>query len=187
MYIKSPTRVDLSGGTLDCWPLYHLIDEPCCTLNFSIDIFTEVYLDRRGDQKVFIEAKNFDYKKEFSCLEECLRAQDEELLFLKPHLDYWQPKFGFELKTFSQSPVGGGLGGSSSLCISLIKAFSQLYHREMGLSEMVALGSHMEVRVLRTPTGTQDYYPAVQPGLNLMEYGVAGTHLESLMFDEGAF
>ena len=188
MYIKSPTRVDLSGGTLDCWPLHHLIDEPCYTINLSINIFTEVNLNKRDDKKVIIEVKNFCYKREFSHLDECLKSPDQELLFLKPHLTYWQPGFGFEVRTSSQSPVGAGLGGSSSLCISLIKAFSRLCRdKEMSLPEMVILGSNMEARMLKTLTGTQDYYPAVRPGLNLIEYGMGGTRWESLGFNEKLF
>ena len=187
MYVKSPTRVDLAGGTLDCWPLSHLIDEPSYTINLSINIFTEVDLNKREDKKVIVEVESFNYRREFSGLGECLGCLDKELSFLKPHFSYWEPDFGFEVRTSSQSPVGGGLGGSSSLCVSLIKAFSRLCQREMSLPEVVTLGSNVEARVLKMPTGTQDYYPAVQPGLNLIEYGVGGACLESLPFDEELF
>ncbi len=189
IHIKSPTRVDLSGGTLDCWPLYHLIDGPCHTINLSINISTEVHLQKRTDSKIFIKIDNFRYEKEFNHLEECLQSPDKELLLLMPHLVYWKPHllhFGFKMGTSSQSPVGGGLGGSSSLCVSLIKAFSNLCHQPMGPSEIVDLASHMETRTLKTVTGTQDYYPALQPGLHLMTYHF-GTQWEILPFDKEFF
>ena len=185
--IKSPTRIDLSGGTLDCYPLPHLIDEPCYTINLSIDIFTKVSLHKRKDKRVVIGVENLSYQKEFSHLEDCLKSSDRELSLLRPHLSYWRPEFGFQLKTFSQSPVGGGLGGSSSLCVSLIKAFASIYHKKISLSDIVTLASNIETRLLRTPTGTQDYYAALSPGLNLIESSVEGVHLESLDFDEKFF
>lgn len=187
VHVKSPTRVDFSGGTLDCWPLAHLLDELCCTVNLSINIFTEVHLSKRDDKKICIEVKNLNYKRGFSQLEACLNSQDKELFLLKPHLYYWQPDFGLNLVTSSQSPIGGGLGGSSSLCISLIKAFSQCLHKELSFAEMVTLGCNMEVQMLKTPTGTQDYYPAISPGLHIIKYGIDGTHLESLNLDEDFF
>ena len=187
MHIKSPTRIDFSGGTLDCYPLYNLIEEPCYTINLSINIFTEVYLSQRADEKIMIEIENLKYQREFSHLSDCIHCEDEELSFLKPHLKYWSPTFGFHLKTLSGSPVGGGLGGSSSLCMSLIKAFAQTLHKKIDPHEMVHLASNMEAHVLKTPTGTQDYYPAIQSGLNLIEYALAGPQLRSLDFDKDFF
>ena len=87
----------------------------------------------------------------------------------------------------SGSPIGGGLGGSSSLCMSLLKAFSQICGREMNPHLMVNLASNIEASILKTPTGTQDYYPAVQSGLNLIEYALDGPRFESLSFDKDFF
>ena len=33
----APTRIDLAGGTLDIWPVCHLLTRPACTVNVALD------------------------------------------------------------------------------------------------------------------------------------------------------
>ena len=42
--IKSPTRVDLAGGTLDLWPLNQFV-QGATTLNVAIDVWTRATLE----------------------------------------------------------------------------------------------------------------------------------------------
>lgn len=176
---QSATRVDLAGGTLDCWPLYLLVDG-CVTLNLSISVFTHAELEPREDSQIDLHIKDLKYQKTFAHLNELLKCSDPELSLVQKHVAYWKPKKGFRLVTSSESPVGGGLGGSSSLSISLIKAFSAWMGEVMGLYEVVTLSANLEAQVLHKMTGTQDYYPAVQPGLNAIHYGPRGARLETL-------
>lgn len=179
---SSPTRVDLAGGTLDCWPIYLLVGD-CKTVNLSIGIETGVELTPRNDCLVTLQVDSLDYQREFASLNEVLACKDKELTLLRPHLAYWHPSTGFDLSTFSQSPVGGGLGGSSSLCISLLKAFCQWQGREMQTSEMVTVASNIEAKILAMPTGTQDYFPAITPGLNIIDYSVEGPKAQCLSME----
>src|SRR3989304_3889021 len=45
---RSPSRIDLAGGTLDLWPLYLLIEE-AATVNLAIDLYTEVAVAPSSD------------------------------------------------------------------------------------------------------------------------------------------
>lgn len=184
--VTSPTRVDLAGGTLDCWPLY-LMTPGSVTVNLSIGISTSVELRELADATVRLTISDLDYDKSFPTLEECLICEDAELTLVRPHLNYWCPQKGFHLKTASQSPVGGGLGGSSSLCISLLKAFSQWLGRDLNVGEMVLIASNIEAQILKTPTGVQDYFPAAQPGLNVIELGVEGPKSSLVEFSAEEF
>jgi D-glycero-alpha-D-manno-heptose-7-phosphate kinase len=177
--IQSPTRVDLAGGTLDCWPLYLLVGD-CMTVNLSINIMTGCELSPRDDRQIEVEVKDLKFKKTYEDLGAFLSASDPELLLVQRVVEFYKPAQGFRLSTFSQSPVGGGLGGSSSLCVSLIKGFNAWLGRTQTLYEMVTLASNLEARVLNTPTGTQDYFPAIQPGLNVIHYRAEGVKLEPL-------
>jgi len=177
--VQSPTRVDLAGGTLDCWPLYVMAGD-CMTVNLAIDVMTGCELTPRSDRTIDVEISDLKFKKSFKDLNEFLSAGDEQLLLVQKVIDHFRPSEGFALKTFSQSPVGGGLGGSSSLCISLIKAFGGWLGHTSSLYETVTLASNIEARVIKTPTGTQDYFPAIQPGLNIIHYRAAGVKLEPL-------
>lgn len=168
--IQSPTRVDLAGGTLDLWPLYMFVGG-ASTVNVAIDIWTEAEIIPLENKKIILESLDLQLKKDYKHLDEALADTDGRLALLQTQLRYWQPKEGFHLKTRSQSPVGGGLGGSSSLTISLIKAFQKFCQtKHLTPVEMALLAHNLEAQQLRTPTGTQDYLPAITGGLNLIHY-----------------
>jgi D-glycero-alpha-D-manno-heptose-7-phosphate kinase len=174
--------VDLSGGTLDCWPLFLLVDS-CVTINLSISISTHVTLEPRTDSKIAVDIQDLKYKAEFKDLAALLACTDEALLLVQKQVAYWRPSAGFNLKTSSESPVGGGLGGSSSLSISLIKAFSQWANKKLDVYQSVELSHNLEAQVLHKMTGTQDYFPALVPGLNAIHYTPSGARLETFSSD----
>ena len=57
--VKSPTRVDLAGGTLDLWPLYNFL-KGATTINVAIDIYTEVELDFTASKTIKIESADLN-------------------------------------------------------------------------------------------------------------------------------
>ena len=95
---------------------------------------------------------------------------------------YWKPEKGFRIQTQSDSPIGGGLGGSSSLTISIIHAFATWLEKKFSPAAAVKLASNLEAQLLRTPTGTQDYYPPIHGGLLALQYDVDDCHIEKLPF-----
>ncbi len=170
MIIKSPTRIDLAGGTLDMWPLYSFLKE-VKTINVAIDIFSNVELIKNEDRKIRICSKDLNYDKVFLDLDQMNLAPDKELALYKPVVNFWNPSYGFNLITSSESPVGAGLGGSSSLIISMMKAFNQVSGMQsLDVHKMVYIAHNIEAEILKTPTGTQDYYPAVTGGLSAITY-----------------
>ena len=171
--VESPTRVDLAGGTLDLWPLYLFVGG-AYTVNFAIDIFTRAELRARDDGKIVLNSADRQMTASFDSLDELLADPSDEWILVRKHIEFWRPESGFELTTDSESPIGAGLGGSSSLSISLIKAFTVFCKREMSSSEMIQLAGNLEAKVLRTPTGTQDYYPPIFGGMNIIFYGCDG-------------
>lgn len=178
--IQSPTRVDLAGGTLDLWPLY-LFVQGANTVNVAISVYTTVELMEHSDSSIRLESVDMKVTKSYANLAEALADRDPKVSLLQAQLRYWQPQKGFTLKTSSESPVGGGLGGSSSLTISLMKAFSQFCQRPFkDIHHMVQVAHNIEAEILNTPTGTQDYYPAVAGGLNFLNYNCDGIQHEAL-------
>lgn len=180
IHIKSPTRVDLAGGTLDLWPLYLFVGG-ATTVNVAIDIYTHAIIESLADGKIILESKDLILQKEYPNLREALADPDPRMVLLQTQLRYWQPQQGFKLTTQSDSPVGGGLGGSSSLTISIMKAFSQFCGRSFKDNhEMVHTAHNIEAEILNALTGTQDYYPAVSGGLNILKYDYDGIRQEVL-------
>ena len=172
--VKSPTRVDLAGGTLDLWPLYSFIG-PCKTLNVAISIWTEVHLTSKSGPEIEIESADVHLTAQFANLNELMAATDPKLKLFQILINYFQPNQGFSLKTRSESPVGGGLGGSSSLMVSLLKAFSKMQGKVWtSVHQLVHVAHNLEAQILSTPTGTQDYYPAASGGMNILSYSADG-------------
>lgn len=176
---KSPTRVDLAGGTLDMWPLNCFVDN-CVTINVAISIYTECELIQRDDQKIKVASRDQNFSFEFHSWNEFINDTRPELHFFRVHASFWKPDFGFELTTNSQSPLGGGLGGSSSLSMSVMKCFIQATEKKLSLNEMVSIGHNLEASILRTPTGVQDYVPAIQGGINMISFSPFGVEIESV-------
>lgn len=180
IHIKSPTRVDLAGGTLDLWPLYLLVGG-ASTVNVAIDIYTHAIIESLDGGRIILESKDLKLTKEYKNLDEALNDPDPRMVLLQTQLRYWKPQQGFKLTTQSDSPVGGGLGGSSSLTISIMKAFAQFCGRGFKSNhELVHVAHNIEAEILNTPTGTQDYYPAVSGGLNILSYDYDGIRQEVL-------
>lgn len=172
--ITSPTRVDLAGGTLDLWPLYNFVSG-AVTVNVAIDVYSQVEIQPTTDKSIQIISEDVHFNKSFGGAQELLNSSFPELKIYKPFFRDFQFPFGLIVKTKSQSPVGGGLGGSSSLIISMIKAFSKLSGRKfLSNHEIVRYAHNIEAEILNTPTGTQDYYPAVSGGLNIIRYNAFG-------------
>lgn len=185
--VRSPSRVDLAGGTLDLWPLFAIVGGSS-TVNVAISVWTECTIQESGS----LSLKSADLKKEwnFKNRQELFASNDPQLGLYREVLREFPAFENGEIITRSQSPVGGGIGGSSSLTISCIKAL----HQWLGLplpqpTDLVQWAHNIEARMLRTPTGTQDYFPAASGGLNILDYSdrgivqtvlpVAGTPLAS--------
>lgn len=180
--IQSPTRVDLAGGTLDLWPLYNFFGG-AKTVNMAIDILTSAELEvLTNASQIEIESLDLKKKKFYVSYESALQDTDPDFALYRVVLDYFKPSFGLRLKTSSQSPVGGGLGASSSLMVSILKCFSKaLFKPFASNNQLVEVAHNLEAQLLLTPTGTQDYYPALSGGINLIEYAAQG--IQQSVFD----
>jgi D-glycero-alpha-D-manno-heptose-7-phosphate kinase len=167
--------VDLAGGTLDLWPLYNFFGG-AKTINIAIDIFTYSDLEILPDAcSIELESSDLKNRKLYSSYDAAMQDSDPDFALFRVVLEYFKPTFGLKLKTRSESPVGGGLGGSSSLMISLLRAFSKAIFKPFpSVHSIVEVAHNLEAQLLLTPTGTQDYYPAVSGGINLLEYSAHG-------------
>jgi D-glycero-alpha-D-manno-heptose-7-phosphate kinase len=180
-----PTRIDLAGGTLDLWPLHAFLND-CKTINAAISVYTGCEIEKIEGTQIDVEISSLKFKKTYKNLESLFKSKDKHIDILRPILRYFKNE-GLKIKTFSESPVGGGLGGSSSLTISLLSAFCELNNIRMSALEMAHLAHNLEANLLRTPTGTQDYIPPILGGVNIISYNPDGIALEKVDFDVETF
>lgn len=178
----APTRMDLSGATLDIYPLY-VFEGGGLTLNAAIDLSSEVELEPRSDSCIRIESRDLGLVLEAARVED-LRSDGEyaPLDLIVRILQFYKVSQGLNLWTKSNVPPGSGLGGSSSLLISLSTALLQLEGLPFSKSQIIDFGAHIEAQSIRIPTGKQDYYPPAFGGFNALWFGLDGDRREPLQF-----
>ena len=181
----APTRIDLAGATLDIYPLY-VFEGGGLTLNAAIDLVSEVEIETRSDRRIHIEAKDLGLTLEVSELAELHGGGEFAPLDLIIRiLKFYGPRTGLTVRTTSSVPAGSGLGGSSSLLISLSTALVQLENRPVTKTEIIDFGANIEAQSLRVPTGKQDYYPPSYGGFNALWFGLDGIRREPFSFSAG--
>jgi len=176
---KAPCRVDLAGGTLDIWPLYLFHDRPV-TVNFAVDRYT--YCDVRTRQDSAIVLRSSDLKKEerFASFGELYAARKYKLPLLALLVRFFAPEGGIEVESGSEAPAGAGISGSSALMISVASALNTLTRRGYDLEKLREVVQNIEAQVIRVPTGSQDYYPAMYGGVAALELSPAGIRRTAL-------
>ena len=151
-------RADLAGGTLDIWPLY-LALENCKTVQFSIPFYIQIQLTVSQNSPsvcIHLQDEIFSSKN----IDEFLSLQDQKLRLIQSILKYTRPSKGIELKVFSDSPLGAGLGASSCFCVCLLRCLEQVFQLEY--PDILYLCRDLEAQALKASTGVQDYIIPLQ-------------------------
>lgn len=170
VHSSAPTRLDLAGGTLDIWPLY-LFHDGAQTINAAINLRAECTLSESNDACLHIISE--DTGKSFNSADWTTLTGKEEPRLITEILRFFKAE-RLTVVTRSASPVGAGLAGSSALNIALCGALSRWQNRSYSSEEIINLALNLEARVLRIPTGVQDYRPAMYGGLASIELGPLG-------------
>lgn len=176
---SAPTRVDLAGGTIDIPPLF-LFHEGAATVNFAIDLMAYCRIETRSDRRISLGSVDRGLTFEIS-LDEIDSLGDEPRLELLSKLVYFfRPEIGFNMTTESEAPAGAGLAGSSTLNIACIGALNELVGGRYSPEQFIPIAANVECRVIRVPTGFQDYYSAQYGGVSAIHFGAAGIEREEL-------
>lgn len=177
----TPTRIDLSGGTLDLYPLY-LFTEGGITNNAAIDLYSQVRIETRDDPEVYL--KSIDTGAELRAPSADALPMDEELSLVARVVRFYAPKTGVDVTTNNAPPHGSGLGASSSLLIALTGALDKINGTNMDPYLFVEYGANVEAQAIAIPTGKQDYLAALYGGVNAFYFGVKGWEREPLLPEE---
>jgi D-glycero-alpha-D-manno-heptose-7-phosphate kinase len=173
---RSWCRVDLAGGTLDIWPL-GLFHPGARTVNVAINLAATVrmrpadrYRVRQGES--LVEA---DSAAELAADPNSSLAGVVAVAFGLPPV---------EIEQASQSPRGGGLGGSSALAVALIAAAEELLGKKPSSAmERAHLARDLEARLMLLPTGMQDHYPGLLGGALEIRMEAGGEVVRQLAVD----
>jgi D-glycero-alpha-D-manno-heptose-7-phosphate kinase len=165
--VRAPVRADLAGGTLDLWPLY-LFHPGSRTVNVAISFYAESEVSESTDAAIRINLTDQQYEQRYESLHDL--AADPKAALIYRAVEHFHLT-GVHITTRTDAPRGSGLGGSSALSITLVRALSEIAGNPVEGEDLINLVRDLETRLLGVPAGIQDYYPPVFGGL-------AALHLE---------
>lgn len=189
IHSQAPTRVDLAGGTVDIWPIYLFLNRPT-TINLAIDLYAETTVEEVDEPGVWLKSKDQNHELNFHWAE-IDRIQPHPTLelhwkYLKFFLNKkkaagkFLPDLGLKISTQAKSPAGAGLGGSSTLSVSIIGALKFWCDGSLDIlkegEDLVEVTRDVETTVIKVPAGMQDYYGAMFGGLQSLKWGVGSHH-----------
>ncbi|MEO5667161.1 MAG: hypothetical protein ABIR96_03805 [Bdellovibrionota bacterium] len=196
VHVKAPCRVDLSGGTLDLWPLYLFYPEGLSLNHMALDLFAHAEVSFAPSDKfeITIESRDLKIKRKHSSHSSLQKSvaksvKDNPLRWVERVCEYffkeWGLKTGFwTVTSWSEVPPGSGLGGSSTLGVAIGAAIA----KASGHSEQIRRDPWRYQQTLRNlegieiehPAGEQDYVPAIFGGLLKFSLGVNRREIEKL-------
>ncbi|MBF0274073.1 MAG: hypothetical protein HQK84_02460 [Nitrospinae bacterium] len=180
---NAPVRMDFAGGTIDLWPLYNFF-QPTVVVNMAIDLNATVTIRKTKDKET-IKISSIDQKQEVTLYpgNEKKIYFGSKLPLVRKVIEYYGGKGGIEIISDCKVPDGSGLGGSSSLNIALNVLCNHFYKKGFTDEEILEVSKNLESQVLGIPTGTQDYYPPLYGGVQIIHYLPEGIKREEVTID----
>jgi D-glycero-alpha-D-manno-heptose-7-phosphate kinase len=170
---RSPLRLGLAGGGTDMESFYNL--HGGCVLNATIDLYACCSLKPKNDGKIKFIASDIDEKFETDVsayIEPTGPLKLHKAIYNRIVKDFNRGKpFGaFKMTTYCDSPPGSGLGSSSTIVVSMVKAYAEWLSIPFGDYDIASLAYDIERKDLGMKGGKQDQYAATFGGVNFMEF-----------------
>ncbi|MCB9061348.1 MAG: hypothetical protein H6622_07490 [Halobacteriovoraceae bacterium] len=168
-YAEGSVRVDLIGGTLDLPPI-NLILPNAITLNLATSLKAKVKIQAIDNRQIKIISKDYNSitSIELNDLTEKNFNSNKfgNFNFVLQIIAQFNLDTGIEVELESGSPPGAGLGGSSSMGITLYKALADFVGIPLVPTKALEVVRNIENKILDSgPAGYQDYYPALYGGI----------------------
>ena len=169
---RAPLRLGFAGGGTDVSPYCDRFGG--AILNATIDLYATAVLHPRDDGRVRFHAPDRD-----AVFEAEAAAQfplEEPLVLHKAVYNHIIRQYAggrplaLDLTTYSDAPAGSGLGASSTLCVTMVQAFTEWLHLPLGLHEVAQTAFQIERVELAMDGGRQDQFAAAFGGFNFMEF-----------------
>lgn len=169
---KAPLRLGLAGGGSDVSPYSDIYGG--LVLNATINLYAYCTIEETKDNKITIHAYDSDnYEETFPSLKS-LPIDGNAILvkgvYNRIIKDYNLDPLSFKITTYNDAPAGSGLGTSSTMVVTILKAFIEWLGLPLGDYELARLAYEIERKDLGLAGGKQDQYAAAFGGFNYMEF-----------------
>jgi D-glycero-alpha-D-manno-heptose-7-phosphate kinase len=173
---RAPLRLGLAGGGTDVSPYCDKFGG--LILNATIDLYAYAVIKPLSNEKVKLIScdHNITVEKDLHGAFD----SNEDLMLHKAvyknmiNLFNDSKDIALELITFCDAPAGSGLGSSSTLVVSMIKAFLAFFNTELDNYSIASLAYKIERIECKLGGGRQDQYSATFGGINYMDFNKDG-------------
>lgn len=161
---RAPMRITLGGGGTDLPAYYRRFGGQLVTA--AIDKHVYVMASNRFADDYHISYMRTEIAKEYDAIQHTRFREALRYVGVPP---------GIDLFSAADLPSRSGMGSSGSFMVAALQALYAHVGQSCPVAQLAETASHIEMDVLREPSGKQDPYAAALGGINVLEIGEDGT------------
>jgi D-glycero-alpha-D-manno-heptose-7-phosphate kinase len=170
---KTPLRVSFSGGGTELPKYYSKFGGAVINTTINLFIYTKIEKEKKNI-KIILEDINIKKKISLKFNKNLYFKNKNFMIHLAVYKNFAKKFlknkiYPIKITTYSDAEVGSGLGSSSTLTVSLIKAMSGYFNIKLSKKKIAEFAFQIERVDLGLQGGLQDHYAASYGGLNYLK------------------